>query len=178
MIVLKIAAVVIIVTSIILSGGTGCDESELDCALAQENYVIVQVSANIYAEVYGNYSKEDDEGNMGEAVPWPNVQLEITICKAGGEREVFNKVTNSAGVVPELCQATFNVYNQQDVKISIRVLSGFIPTYMGGGAYNPAIHYNHWLWGDAWLKWDRLKDLDWGATYYWSPSVCNRLYMP
>ena len=173
MIVIKIAVVVIIVSSIILSGGPGCDEFDYECQAMMENYVIVEVSANIYADVTG----KNVNTNRQETVPWPGVQLEITICKAGGEREVFTKVTNAAGVVPELCQATFNVYKEQDVTIDIRVVSGIIPTYLGGGVYNSAIHWQHYMRGSYWLQWRHLEDLEWGSTYYWSPSAGYELYL-
>ena len=148
----------------------GCDLFEdIDCEGG--NYITVSVSANVHAQVLGGPNETVYDH-------WSGVELEIEIIKAGGERETFNRVANEYGDITEMCQATFKVYKEQDVVIKVTAVSGVIPIILGGAIYDPHIHYDTGKAGDYHLTWDRLKDCNWGDTYYWSPRVIFQLNVP
>jgi len=152
---------IVVIFSIILLGQIGCDLfSEIDCEGG--NYITVVVSASIHAEVTATQPVYGTE-------PWAGAQLQVEIIKAGGERTTCTGTTNAYGDLPEQCQGTFKVYRAQDVRVSIRPISGVFPAAVGGETYDPARH----MWSNCsdTLNWGDLEDVGWGDTYFWSPYV-------
>ena len=153
-------ALVIILLLAVLTGGMGCALFEdIDCEGG--NYIMVAVSASIHAEVSSTQPWTTE--------PWAGAQLEVEINKSGGERVICTGTTDAYGNLPEICQATFKVYKQQFVEVSIKPISGVFPAAVGGKTYDPA--RDMWSANFKRLYWDALEDVGWGGTYYWSPNV-------
>jgi len=153
-------ASVAVILLAILTSGMGCALFEdIDCEGG--NYIIVEVSASIHAEVSST--------QPWTTVPWAGAELQVEIIKAGGERVTCTGTTNVYGNLAEQCQGTFKVYRHQDVRVSIHPISGVFPAVVGGETYDPARH----MWSDnyAILNWGDLENVGWGGTYYWSPNV-------
>jgi len=150
----------VVMLPVILLGGLGCD------LLPDVDYINVAVSASINAEVSNGVSRE----------PWAGVHLQIEIYKAGGENEIFNKITNTNGEITEQSQATFKVYREQDVQIFVRPISGVLPLSMDGEIFDPSKHSNY-SGGNAILPWLIIEDVGWGETYYWSPHITLSLFV-
>lgn len=131
-----------------------------------DNFVTVHVQAR--AVVYVRSREEDP---FVSRAPFSEGQLVLTVTKAGGEFESLAGSPDAGGHLGPLT-ATFKVYREQRVELSLRVLGGFLPPAFGGDVCDPA----EWLLvleGGSdlpRLEWFRIED-KMGEEFYWSPEV-------
>ena len=80
------------------------------------------------------------------------------------------KTTDEAGLTDSLT-GSFKLYREQNIRVLVTVTpNSAIPDALGGGAYDPALHFINNGWEDlTWVEVDAARDF--GETYNWYTTV-------
>ncbi|MCK5577819.1 MAG: hypothetical protein KAI14_05820 [Dehalococcoidales bacterium] len=136
----------------------GCD------ILEKPDYITVNVDA------FANVKVTRWISGQQVVAPWAGTQVEISIVKAGGERVVEMKTTDSGGITQSI-RGTFKLYREQYIRVLVSVTpNSAIPDTVGGGGYDPARHILNNSWQE--LSWSQVYPAkDFGETYNWYTTV-------